>query len=97
MVCDDVKICKKGSRILFGLFRGDKLFTSGAVGIAKLELARGIRKTLNTTVVEPTVRMIPDMLLDPLLITSMTDGIEFEMPRALSKRFATKFPNKHPV
>ena len=76
---------------------GNKLFTSGAVGIAKLELARGIRKTLNTTVVKPYVLIIPNMLLDPMLITSMTDGIKFEMPRALSKRFATKFSNKHPV
>ena len=79
LVCDDIKICKKGSRILFGIFGGNKLFTSRAVGIAKLHLARGVREGPDTTVVEPHVLGGCDMLFNPLLITAISDGIKFEV------------------
>ena len=59
--------------------RGNELFTSGDIGITKLLLAGGIREEPDTTVVEPHTRRVHDMLLNPLLITAISDGIEFEM------------------
>ena len=36
LVCDDIKICKKDLGSYLDYSGGNKLFTSGAVGIAKL-------------------------------------------------------------
>jgi hypothetical protein len=43
LVCDVSNVCKKGSRILEDYVKGNELFTSRAVGITKLHLARGVR------------------------------------------------------
>ena len=79
LVCDVSNVCKKGSRILEDYVKGNELFTSRAVGIAKLHLARGVREGPDTTVVEPHVLGGCDMLFNPLLITAISDGIKFEV------------------
>ena len=79
LVCDVINVCKKDLGSYWIILMGNKLFTSRAVGITKLLLACGIREGPDTTVVEPHVWRGCNMLLNPLLITAISDGIKFEV------------------
>ena len=82
MLAFDTSICLRGGMIqdFIELAEGNKLFTSGAVCITKLELADRVREKPDKKNVEPNIWGVYHVMLDCLLIIAITHVIELEMP-----------------